>query len=254
MKSKINKEEFEKLFKEGKTSKEISEQLNVTIDQVAYYKKVNGYRKIDELKDVKLNEEQEQMILGSILGDLGVRLDISSGSKNARLAIVHCEAQKSLFLEKVRILDKFMGSYRLCNKLVDKRTNKIYNTFRGESKAHCNFTEIYNLSYVNNKKCITKEFLNRIYHPIALAYWFMDDGTNRGTLATNSFSKLEITLLLEFLNEKFKIIATRQKNLNNEVIHISAASRLRFEELIFPYMVPEMYYKLIYLEQIAKSV
>lgn len=252
--NKIKKEEFEQLFENGKTNKEISEKLNVTIDQVKYYIRSKGYHRVDPIEGVSLSENQEQMILGSLLGDLNIRLDTSNRSKNARIYIVHCEAQQGLFLEKVSILDQFMGSYKLYDKTKDKRTGKVYKTFRGNSKAHENFTEIYNLIYINGKKCITKEFLEKIHHPIALAYWFMDDGTNRGTLATNSFSELEITLLLDFLENKFGIIATRQKNSGNEVIYISANSRLKFEELIFPYMVPEMYYKLMYLEKLAKSV
>lgn len=251
-KNKILKEEFEPLFYAGKTQKEIAELLNVTIHQVSYFVRSNKYSK--NKPNIVLSEIQSQMLLGSILGDLNIRLDTKNRSKNARLYIVHSEKQKELFFKKVEILGEFMGSYKLYNTVPDKRTNKIYSTYRGNSKAHKEFTKIYKLCYPNDIKKITKELLNEIYHPIALAYWFMDDGTNRGTLATNSFDNEEITLLLDFLKQKFNIIATRQKNLNDEVIHISSKSRFDFEKLIFPYIIPEMYYKLIYINELAKSV
>ena len=72
----------------------------------------------------------------------------------------------------------------------------------------------------------------------------MDDGTKRGTIATNCFSEKEVDLLIEWMKEKWNIICTKQKNLKNFVLHISAKSRLDFEKLIFPYVVPSMYYKL----------
>lgn len=251
-KNKINAEKFEELFYSGKTNKEISIQLDVTKDQVSYYIKSRGYKR--EVKKKSLTFLQEQMLLGSLLGDLNIRLDTKNRSKNARLYIVHCENQKELFLKKVDLLEDFMGSYKLYNTTKDKRTGKIYPTYRGNSKADEEFTKLYNLTYIDNQKKVTSSFLSKITHPIALAYWFMDDGTNRGTIATNSFSSDEITLLLNFLKERFNIVATRQKNLDSEVIHISSESRLHFEELIFPYIIPEMYYKLIHIEKLAKSV
>lgn len=82
-------------------------------------------------------------------------------------------------MEKVKILKEFMGNYKLSIPSLDKRTGKIYETWRGNSKAHPVFTNIYNELYINNVKKLTKSFLDTITHPIALAYWFMDDGTLR---------------------------------------------------------------------------
>ena len=190
-----------------------------------------------------LTDLQKQFIYGSLLGDLSIRKD--PNGQNARLCLVHCAKQKNLFMEKVRILDIFMGNYKNVN-TEDRRTNKIYYQIRGNSKAHPEFTNIYNILYINNVKTITSEFLNLITHPIALAYWFMDDGTNRGTFATNCFSEKEVDLLIEWLKNKWNITCTKQKNLSNFVIHIAQKSRKDFEDLIYPYVIPSMYYKLQY--------
>lgn len=250
----LDVEEITELVNSGLTQVEIAEKLNVTKNQVAYFVSKHKIRKkLFSDKKLSLTEIQEQMIFGSLLGDLYIGVS-SKRSKNARIAIVHSEDQKELFMEKVKILDKFMGSYKLYNTTKDKRTGKIYPTYRGNSKAHPEFTKIHNLVYINGEKQISDKFLNKVNHPIALAYWFMDDGTNRGTLATNSFSEEEITRLINFLKNKFNINSTRQKNQENEVIHISESSRLDFERLIFPYVLPSMYYKLKYIDILELSV
>ena len=89
--------------------------------------------------------------------------------KNAKLCLVHSIKQEELFMKKVEILGKFMGSYKLYSQY-DSRTNKTYQTWRGDSKAHKLFNEIYNLLYPNKIKTITQEYLEKINNPIALAF------------------------------------------------------------------------------------
>ena len=154
-------------------------------------------------------------------------------------------AQEEKKKKKVEILGIFMGSYRLSNKKPDPRTGKIYLGYRGNSKAHPIFKKIYDLLYQNSKKTITKEYLDKINHPIALAYWFMDDGSNNGVIATNSFNEYENDLLVSFLKEKFNINSHKRINkLNQYIIQIEASSRHDFENLISPYFVETMKYKL----------
>ena len=191
------------------------------------------------------------MILGSLLGDLNISKP--KNGKSCKLTIVHCEKQKQLFFKKFKLLGEFRGKYKLYT-ILDKRTLKVYPQYRGNSKSHVEFNKIYDILYINGKKQITSGYLNLITSPIALAYWFMDDGTNRGTLATNCFSEQEVDLLIEWLFNKWNIIATKQKNLKNYVIHISNKSRLNFEKLIVDYMVPDMYYKLKYINQLNREV
>jgi hypothetical protein len=148
-----------------------------------------------------------------------------------------------------------MGSFKLQVPKPDKRTGNVYKTWRGNSKAHKELTDIYNILYIDNIKTVTKEYLELINSPIALAYWFMDDGCINGTISTNGFKEQEIDLLINWLYEKWNIKATKQKNLKNFILHISQKSRLDFELLIFPYVISSMYYKLKYLEILrAESV
>ena len=258
---KINQEEFEKLWKEGKTDLEIAEYFGVSELTIRTFRtkgenagKFNIIRNFSQ-EEHKLSDIQEQMILGSLLGDMNLTNPNSNRNVNSRLAIVQSEQQEELFMKKVEILGEFMGSYRLFTPKPDSRTGKIYKSWRGNSKTHSVFTEIYNLLYPNGIKTITKEYLNKIHSPIALAYWFMDDGTYDGHIATNSFSEDEHDLLIEWFDKSYGIGCSKHKSNNQFNLYISQKSRLDFERLIFPYMIPSMYYKLKFLDILkAESV
>ena len=249
---KIDHKTFIELWSKGKTDKEIADYFGVKETTIKSYRtkgenagKYNIIRNFSQ-EEHNLSYEQEQFVLGSLLGDLNLSNPKLNGRKNSRLAIVQCEKQKELFMKKVEILGEFMGSYRLTIPKPDPRTGKIYTGYRGNSKAHKVFTDIYNLLYINGNKTITKEYLDKITSPIALAFWFMDDGSECGTIATNSFSLDEVKLLQNWLLKKWNISSTIWGKRVNYVLHIDNSSRQQFENLIKPYIIPSMEYKLKY--------
>lgn len=236
------------LYREGKTIRQISKILDSNRFTIGCIVKESGESRkwfCEEYSDLKLSYIQEQFILGSCLGDLSIQ--INKLAVNAKLCIVHCEAQKELFMSKVNLLGEFMGSYRLSEGEVDKRTGKTYPGYRGNSFSHQEFTRLYNIIYPNGKKRVTQEYIDMITHPIALAYWFMDDGSHDGVFATNSFSLEEINLLIKLLN-KFSItdVSINKAQNNQYVLRILSKSREKFDNLIKPYIIESMKYKLIY--------
>ena len=240
------KETIKNLHDSGLTCRQIAIKLNKSSNTIRFHIQKMGLKPNIEKQwfaqeEHELSDIQKQFLYGSLLGDLCLRKQ----AKNAKLCLVQSSIQKELFMSKVNILCEFMGKYKEV-KSFDKRTCKVYSQYRGDSKAHPEFTKIYNILYKNGTKIITEEYLNLITHPIALAYWFMDDGTKRGTIATNCFTEQEVDLLISWLSSKWNIKATKQKNSKQFVIHISAKSRKLFEDLIVSYIIPEMRYKLIY--------
>ena len=241
---------FEKLWSEGKTDKEIAEYFKVSELTIKSFRtkgelagKYNIIRYFAQ-EDHSLTNDQEQMILGSLLGDLSISM--THKGHNCRLAIVHSEKQKELFNKKVEILGEFMGSYKLYIAKPDKRTGNCYSTYRGNSKAHKVFNDLYTLLYHNGHKTITVEYLKRINSPIALAFWFMDDGTYNGAIATNCFTVNEVELIQQWLLEKWQISTTYSLHKNQPILRIRSCSRQKFDSLIRPFMVSSMYYKLKY--------
>lgn len=253
---KIDDDKFVELWNEGKSDEEIAKVFNVSPLTIQSYRNrgSNHFSKYFSHKEIQLSEEQEQMLLGSLLGDLSLSKPKSGSDQHSDIKIVHSKKQEELFMKKVEILGDFMGKYRLYTPAPDKRTGKVYETYRGQTKRHKVFTDIYNILYIDGIKTITQEYLDRINSPIALAYWFMDDGTERGTIATHCFSHNEILLLQEWLSNKWNVTTTIQKEKDKEKLYIVANSRKHFEELIFPYVIPSMYYKLKYKSDLAESV
>lgn len=248
---KVDIEKLRELVKLGKTTKECAEYFNVNPSAISFWKK-----KINDCdlhvqvpfsnNSFELSELQEQMILGSLLGDLNVSKSRKQ-HPNCRLNLVHSTKQKELFLSKVNLLGDIMGCYREYSYL-DNRTNNVYTTIRGSSKTHPIFTELRKLLYPNEIKTITTQYLDKIHHPIALAYWFMDDGSNNGVLSTNGFTLPEVNLLANWLLKKWNIETTVQKNANCYTLYIKAVSRKRFDDIIRPYIIPSMKYKLKFFE------
>lgn len=253
---KIDIDKLTELVKSGKTTKECAEYFGVNPSAISFWKKKVSNDVLNIVpafsqEDHQLSHIQEQMILGSLLGDMNIGKPRKQHPA-CRLALVHSIKQKELFMKKVEILGEFMGSYREYSYL-DNRTNNVYSTIRGNSKSHKVFNDIYDILYINRVKTITQEYLDKINHPIALAYWFMDDGTNSGQIATNCFSFEEVKLLSNWLETKFGIITTIQKRPKDYTLYIVTSSRFEFESLIAPYIIPSMRYKLKFSEM-AESV
>jgi len=248
----IDLEKFKELWTNNKTDKEIADYFGVKEITIKTFRtrganagKFNIIRNFSQTEH-SLSELQDQFIRGSLLGDLNLSKPETNRSINSRLAIVHSIKQEELFMKKVELLGEFMGNYKLYTPAPDKRTGKVYQTWRGNSKTHPVFTNIYKELYLDGKKVLTREYLNTITHPIA--YWFMDDGTYCGHIATNCFTEQEVDSLIKWLKEKWNIDCSKHKNSSNFTIYLKEATRLTFEQLIFPYMLPSMYYKLKYID------
>ena len=90
-----------------------------------------------------------------------------------------------------------------------------------------------------------QNFLN----PLALAVWIMDDGTkvSKGLkLCTNSYSYSDCLLLVDTLYMNFKIKSTIQKAGSDDqyIIYIWKDSMPLLRDIVSPYIIPEMKYKI----------
>ena len=142
---KIVQETFEKLWKEGKTDKEIANYFGVSEVTIKTYRTKGKNAGIIRYFSQTEQTLSDEFILGSLLGDLSLTKPFTNRSKNSRLALVQCEKQKELFMKKVEILGEFMGTYRLTNKSIDKRTGKSYPQYRELIKCLQIFEIFYTL-------------------------------------------------------------------------------------------------------------
>jgi hypothetical protein len=115
--------------------------------------------------------------------------------------------------------------------------------------------KIHKLCFKNNKKYVTKKWLEEVEAP-AIAYWFMDDGSSSFDISNNktvmvrfasqSFSKRENLLLMKKLSE-FGVETTLRKIKDgtgyNTYVRQSSVNRLM--DLIEPHVATsDMKYKI----------
>lgn len=232
---------------EGKTNTEIAKLLNISPTTARKYTNFLGREtnsiKAKPIKDenIELSKQQLDILYGTLLGDAS----IEPHWKEARIVFNQGGTQEAYFDYKCSFFENLLGKISKTQRY-DKRTNKYYNKYQVRFKCHKIFTQIYQELYPNGVKTVTKEWLAKMT-PIGLAFWFMDDGTNSGTLATNCFSYEECQLIHEWFLNTYNIQTTIENQKNKSgiqyLIYIKAQSKKKFYELVKPFIIPEMEYK-----------
>jgi hypothetical protein len=227
--------------KKGLINSQIAKKLNLTNKQVIHVinranKKSNKYRR------TRLTNELKQFLIGSLLGD-GCIPKLGKHARHCRFSVAHSLKQKEYCKWKHSILDK----YSLAGKIYyTTYTNNRYinniEEIRFKSISHPYFSFFRRIFYINNVKIvpnIIKEIDN-----LGLAIWYMDDGnkTKYGyELNTQLFTKDDCNFLRKILLDKFNINTTYVKS---GVIYIKSESRETFTNLIKPFTIDSMLYKL----------
>ena len=197
---------------------------------------------IRNLKKIRFNEYQREVIIGCILGD-GCLCENWSGT-NYRLLVRQGIAQKEYLLWKYSILKNWV--------LSESRYHTLTRSLMFRTISHPELTELRKIFYPENKKSVPINITELIRSPITLAVWFMDDGdilkTNKHIhgyhLNTQSFSKDENELLARALKIVHGIECTIQKNNGYVRLFIRAQSREKFVSIIKEIVIPSMQYKL----------
>jgi hypothetical protein len=106
----------------------------------------------------------------------------------------------------------------------------------------------------NKKKIVSENLILNHLTGRSLAYWFMDDGGrldyNKGSknkslvLNTQSFKEFEVISMAKELEKKFNLLTEIRSNKLKKVIIIKSQSYEKFISLTYPYIIPEMAYKL----------
>jgi hypothetical protein len=194
----------------------------------------------------KLYNEYEirQVIFGSLLGD--AHLSKEKRSLNSRFSFIQSESHYNYFLSFWNIITQVSPCSFSKYSYLDKRTNKIYVSYRFRTRTHNIFTEFYTLFYINNRKTIPLDL--SLLTPLAITHWISQDGT-KGTsggfyFCTDSFSKSECLRLSEHLEMQYMLSTSLHKTSKGHYrIYIKAKSLKDLERLVIPYIEESMKYK-----------
>ena len=197
------------------------------------------------MKQIKISKIQKEIIMGTILGD--GHLETRTKGKTYRLKIEHAYSQK----EYVDWLYEQLKTLAVSEPRIKITTigNKNYQKYWFNSVATDSLRFYAQQFYQENKKVVPK-LIHRWLTPLAIAVWFMDDGSIKSKhhrakiLNTQSFEKEEIKRLIKVFDEKYGIKAKLRKQKEGYQIYLLAETIDKFEDLIRPYIIPSMMYKL----------
>jgi ubiquinol-cytochrome c reductase cytochrome b subunit len=214
---------------------------------------LNNQLKINKFKGIysigPLNKEIISILFGSLLGNTqGEKKLLGVGSKFNFY-------QEAYHVEYLIFLHKLFSELGYCKSKLPiittklGRKGKIRKVIRFSTGTYSSFNWIYDLFYDKKIKHVPK-CIDQYLTPLALAIWIMDDGAKVGKglkLNTISFSYNDCLLLFKALNNNFNIKASIQSagKKDKYLIYIWKESMTDLINIVSPYIIPEMKYKLI---------
>ena len=189
-----------------------------------------------------LTQYQLSLIIGSILGDGYLRR--LKGRKDAFLEINHSIKAKEYVDWKYKALQDICVGTPKARVIDEKRT-----AYRFYTKQLPELTKLWEEFYKNKRKVIPASLK---LDPLSLAVWFMDDGSRSKDnvyLNTQQFSFRDQRRLLHKLRQ-LGLKARMNKDKKYYRIRFLKESVPKLKELIAPFVIESMRYKLNYTEGI----
>lgn len=193
----------------------------------------------------RISSEAEQVVLGGLLGDSSIVQPRASNLPG--FTFCHAKHQSDYFAFKLRLLGAIVHEIKGSRGGFPGSTNN--------RRALSRFTPV--LSYLirdlcqrEGKKWITIEWARHL-SPLALAIWYMDDGScrfnseqrPRAHLSTNGFPVEQVRILSKMLSDRFRV-DNGVFDYKGPTIVLTADGTERFFDLIYPYVPSCMKYKL----------
>ena len=209
--------------------------------------------KVKEYKNslIELTIAQKEAAIGLMLGDAS--LQSQNKGKTHRIKFEWGDKNKAYALHVFKLFDEWVLSQPHKKERVSPKGNVVVN-WGFQTFSHTSFNYLSDLFLNNGVKSISDNLIIDYLSPRGLAYWFMDDGgkldynknsKNRSVvLNTQSFTELEVKKMAEQLSSKFDLLCEVRSNKNKKVIVIKDSSYPAFYNLISPYLISEMRYKL----------
>lgn len=194
-------------------------------------------------KDLKLVKKQREILIGLMLGD--GHLETQNKGRTYRLKVEQSIRHK-------KYVDWLYENFKEWV-LTKPKINSSSNSMFFNTVSHGSFRFYAQQFYQDRKKIVPKQIYKWLT-PLALAVWYMDDGSIKSSkhkgkiINTQCFSKQEVKFLQKCLEERFfiKSILRKQKG-NTWQLYLLSETINKFYQIVKPYILPSMRYKLINL-------
>ena len=194
------------------------------------------------MKTVKISKRQKEIIIGKLLGN--GHLETQTKGKTYRLKIEHSYSQKE-YVDWLYSEFKNFASNEPKSKITSIKDKKYW-----FNSVYSGSFRFYAHQFYSDKKKSVPKLIHRWLTPLAIAVWFMDDGSIKSRhhrariINTQSFSKDDINRLIKIFKSKYGIEAKLRKQKEGYQIYLLAETIDKFNELVKPYIIPSMQYKL----------
>lgn len=201
------------------------------------------------LRETPFTQRQQEIVFGTLLGD-GYLRPTNGNSANCSYALSLCHGEKQLEYLKWKFseLENFVTTKAF--KISTRQFKGNAPTYSFSTVSHPFLNDARRICYsADGKKDITAQWLSYI-SPLALAVWYMDDGSlnkryHTVVLCTNSFSREGQLLAIDFFKERYGIDAVLEPRRNGQtVIRINASQSRKFMDIVAPHVPSCMDYKL----------
>jgi ubiquinol-cytochrome c reductase cytochrome b subunit len=227
----------------------LEKELFIYFIQPLFSNKVNKYKGWQRIGPH--NNDIICIIFGSLLGD--AHAEKRKRGVGTRISF-HQEHSHVDYLLWLHALISSRGYSNTVKPVLTTRLGargKLRKIARFHTWTYTSFNWIHEMWYDNDIKRVPAE-IGIYLSPLALSIWIMDDGTKVSSglrLCTNAFTYSECLLLVKVLYNNFLLKATIQlagnKSRDQYVIYIRAESMPLLREIVNPYIIPEMKYKII---------
>ena len=233
-------EKVKELNAKGMINKEIADELGIDSRRVGDLLKKLSLTKNESIKEFFPSDIQNEVLVGSIIGD-GCIFKCNN-SKNYRFVLAHSLKQEKYFLKKYEIIKDCMKTEPKYCVEYHKRAKKEYSCIKVQSRVNQYFTKMYQKWYKEGKKIIADEIFD--ITPMILSVKYYDDGNyirGAGAIAMNDYTIEDIDKFREAIYCKFNILTTVQ---SRKIVYIPKKEFISFKDIVLPFATSDVLYKL----------
>ena len=193
----------------------------------------------------KMNKIQKSILVGLLLGD--GHLETVTRDRTYRLKVEHSLKQK----EYVDWLHgKFADFIRNGPYTKTKSLNEKQFSCYGFTTCSSGLFRFYAQQFYSGRKKVIPKLFAKLIDPLALAIWFMDDGSLKSIhhktyiIHSIGYTKDDLEIVQKVLEEKFAVKVALHKQYDRWRIYFLSETAGKLKKLIEPYVIPSMRYKL----------
>ncbi len=194
---------------------------------------------------MRLTQEQREVIVGVLLGD--AHLETRNRGETYRLKIEQSEGHRDYAEHLYDVFKPWVLTAPQPKRVVSRGSVSVNWWF--QTVSHGAFRFYAQQFYRDGRKSVPR-LTGRWLKPRGLAYWFMDDGSlkwrqSRAVLLnTQGYDRSDVEMLARVLTQQFALETMLRRQVEGYQIVIVGRSLDRFVDLITPYLLPSMTYKI----------